>query len=105
MNTKKYPESFEDWPKITVYDNDFRSALHDMYTVINEKELWDHIRDNPPDPNKGYMFGSDDKINLIDNDQRVNQHGHSGATFAYSMRVMQRISKVGFQKFVEEYKN
>jgi hypothetical protein len=51
------------------------------------------------------MFGSDDKINLIENDQRVNQHSHSGATFAYSMRVMQRISEVGFQKFVEEYNN
>jgi hypothetical protein len=39
MNTIKYPESFEDWPKITVYDRDFRSALHDMYIVINENEL------------------------------------------------------------------
>ncbi len=103
MNSQEYPTSFEDWPKITVYDCDFRSALHDMYTVINEKELWDYIKDNPPDPNKGYMFGSDDKINSIENDQRINRHGHSGATFAHSMRVMQRISKVGFKTFTEEY--
>ena len=74
-----------------------------MYTVITEKELWDHIKNNPPDPNKGYMFGSDKKIRSIDYDHRVDKHGHSGATFTYSMRIMQQISEIGYENFVDEY--
>ena len=96
------PNSINDWPEIKMYGGDFRHALHNLYIVIDEKELWDYIRENPPDPNKGYMFSDDNTISSIGNDQRINQDGHSGATFAYAMRVMQRISYVGFSKFCEE---
>jgi len=97
------PTSPLDWPKIKVYGSDFTKDLHAMYDAITELELWDYICDNPPDENKGYMFGSDENIQRIGNHQKVIASGHSGATYAYSMRIMQLISKIGFSKFKAEY--
>ena len=87
---------------ITVYDSDFRKCLNDIYNVIEEKELWDYIKNNPPSPKTGYMFSNDNIIIQIGRDPRVSESGHSGATFAYAMRCMQRIAEVGFAQFVLE---
>ena len=95
-------KEISDWPMLTVYNSDFRKSLNDMFNVIEEKELWDYIKNNPPSPETGYMFSNDDIINRIGNDPRVIGSGHSGATFAYSMRCMQRIANVGFAQFVLE---
>ncbi len=98
-------KQIEDWPLIKVYDSDFRKSLNDMYNVIEEKELWDYIKNYPPSPDTGYMFSNDPTINSIGYDPRVEESGHSGATFAYAMRVMQRIAEVSFEQFVEEQKS
>lgn len=94
-----------DWPQIKVYGNDFTPCLQKMYAVISELELWDYIRDNPPDKNTGYMFSNEPNILKIGNHPKVIDSGHSGATFAYSMRIMQMIAELGFNKFKEEFNN
>ena len=91
-----------DWPMITVYGSDFRKSLNDIYNVIEEKELWNYIKSNPPSPETGYMFSNDDIINQIANDPKVLESGHSSATFAYAMRCMQRIAYIGFNQFILE---
>ena len=93
------PTSIEDWPKITVYNSDFRQALHNMYCAIDENELWDYLRQNPPHPDKGFMFTISDEITKIGNDPRVQSDLHSGATFAYACRVMELIANIGFSEF------
>jgi len=95
-------KEIKDWPLIKVYNSDFRKSLNDMFNVIEEKELWDYIKNNPPSSETGYMFSNDDIINQIGNDPRVIDSGHSGATFAYAMRCMQRIAEIGFNQFVSE---
>lgn len=92
-----------DWPHISVYNNDFTPCLQKMYDAITELELWDYIRDNPPDKNTGYMFSDDSNITRIGNHPKVLASGHTGMTFAYSMRIMQMIAKNGFNKFKEEF--
>lgn len=99
------PNTPLDWPTIEVYNNDFTKDLQVMYDAITELELWAHIRNNPPDENNGYMFGSDENIQRIGNHQKVIASGHSGATYAYAMRIMQRISEIGFNKFKIEYQS
>lgn len=94
-----------DWPEIKVYNNDFTPCLQKMYEAISELELWDNIRDNPPDKNTGYIFSNDSNIKRIGNHEKVLGSGHSGATFAYSMRIMQTIAEVGFIKFKEDFNN
>lgn len=95
-------KEISDWPIITVYGSDFRKSLNNIYNVIEEKELWNYIKCNSPSPETGYMFSNDNIINQIGNDPRVLNSGHSGATFAYAMRCMQRIADVGFDQFVLE---
>ena len=95
-------KQINDWPLIKVYDSDFRKCLNDMYNVIDEKELWTYINENPPSDREGYMFSRDQVIDQIGNDPRIINSGHSGATFAFAMRCMQRIAKVGFDQFVKE---
>lgn len=91
-----------DWPLIKVYNSDFRKCLNDIYNVIDEKELWIYINENPPSEDTGYMFSRDQVISQIGNDPRILDNGHSGATFAFAMRCMQRIAEVGFDQFVRE---
>ena len=95
-------KQINEWPLIKVYGTDFRKSLNDMYNVIDEKELWVYINENPPSESEGYMFSRDQVIDQIGNDPRVLDSGHSGATFAFAMRCMQRIAKVGFDQFVRE---
>tara|TARA_B100000902_G_C27225919_1_gene872178 strand:+ start:512 stop:826 length:315 start_codon:yes stop_codon:yes gene_type:complete len=100
-----YPVLLSDWPEIMVYNKDFTPCLQKMYEAISDLELWDYIRDNPPDKDKGYMFSSDSNILKIGNHEKVLDSGHSGATFAYSMRIMQNIAEVGFNEFKEDFNN
>ena len=58
---------------------------------------------NPPDENAGYMFSNAEEIYQIGNHTLVQRDGHSGATFAFSMRIMQKIANVGWNNFVQEY--
>ena len=69
-----------------------------MADVITELNLWEHVRDNPPD--EGYAFSTDPNI------ARIAQHDslaeHSGASFALTMRHMQCIARDGFERYNEK---
>tara|TARA_B100001248_G_C27368722_1_gene450472 strand:+ start:1015 stop:1452 length:438 start_codon:yes stop_codon:yes gene_type:complete len=91
------------WPLIEVYGSDFRPALNHMYHVITLLNLWDFIRQNPPDVDTGYMFSNAEEIYQIGNHSLVEMDGHSGATFAFGMRIMQKIAHQGWDNFVKEY--
>jgi hypothetical protein len=91
------------WPLVKVYGSDFTKDLQSMYEVITELELWNYIRDNSPDEDKGYMFTHDETIHKIGSHPKVIESGHSGATYSYAMRIMQRISHVGFDQFKIEF--
>ena len=92
-----------EWPLIEVYGSDFRSSLNHMYQVITILNLWDFIRQNPPDADTGYMFSNSEEIYQIANHNLVERDGHSGATFAFGMRIMQKIAHLGWENFVKEY--
>ena len=91
------------WPLITVYNRDFRKSLNNLFQVITILDLWNFIRETPPDPDTGYMFSNREEIDLIGNHELIQNDGHSGATFAYGMRIMQRIANDGWDEFVRHY--
>lgn len=92
-----YPNNINDWPKVTVYDTDFRKCLLNMANAITKLELWDWLVNFKPDKDKGFMFSSNENLNLIEGE--VSGDGHSGATFAYCMRCMESIANNGFEEF------
>ena len=90
------PNKVDDWKVIKVYNTDFRVSLQNMYNSITKNELWDWMKTFKPD--EGFMFTNHPNINIISDD--VYSDGHSGATFALAMRIMQDIAINGFSKYM-----
>lgn len=79
-----------------------RMMLEDMYDAVSKVEAWNDLRQGPGDD--GYMWGAQDMTGwiVIHLKDRV---GHSGASFAVTLRAMQFIAKRGWNAFVESYKS
>lgn len=74
------------------------SATRHMCQAIWELGLWEFVR-NFDDDNHGFMFSNDPRVKLIDEHPLVDQHGHSGASFAFCCRNAQYIAKNGVDAF------
>lgn len=80
-------------------DKDF---LQDAYQAITAAGAWDFFRQESPPEGKGYMFwdspalkGVQAKMKMLD--------AHSGASFGYTMRVMEAIAKNGWVSWVANH--
>tara|TARA_X000000368_G_C22978814_1_gene688924 strand:+ start:506 stop:811 length:306 start_codon:yes stop_codon:yes gene_type:complete len=90
-----YPTDPNAWRLIKVYGTDFRPELLDMAQTITRLKLWNWLQTENPPGDSGYMFWGHPNVDKISKGLEDNQH--SGATFGYCMRQMQRIAKEGFQ--------
>ena len=72
--------------------------FEDMYAAVTKAEAWGEIKVDPG--YGGFMFGAQALVSRISGhlEDRV---GHSGASFAYTLRVMQMIARDGWLRFVE----
>ena len=77
-----------------------RVTYIDAYNAIEELNLWDFMRQE----HKSFMFPDKDLeihdklYNLVD------RRGiHSGASYGCTMRFMEKIAKVGYEKTKEDY--
>jgi hypothetical protein len=94
------PKSFEEWPKITMYDCDFRRSLQAMHQSITELKLWEELKEEPGQG--GFTFNSAAHIRRIKYHPLNLECNHSGHTQGYAMRVMQQIARKGWKAFVAE---
>ena len=83
-----------DYKHLDVYGSDFRPCIKDMADTTTRLNLWTWFREESPPDDTGYMWWGHENIHKISNGLKDNQH--SGATFAFCMRVMQAIAKQGF---------
>ena len=86
-----------EWRQIQVYGTDFRKELKTIANIIDRFELWDWFKNESPPPNKGYGYWGHENINKIS--QNIPDNPHSGATFAFALRIMQAIAKKGFNNW------
>lgn len=77
--------------------------LTSAYSVINNLEKWDFLRDYIVDPEKGYCFDTNPTVLQILNEIEEKHPGHSGTTLGLTIRSMEYIAKHGFRKFRREY--
>jgi hypothetical protein len=89
-----YPSNKTAWKPTTIYDSDFRPELIMMAQTIDNLKLWTWLETFNPS-NGSFMFDPHENINAISSKLPVNNH--SGATFAYAMRIMQCIAQKGFE--------
>ena len=95
-----YPRNIDHWKHFTVYGTDFRNCMNNMFNVIIKLKLENWLTNfNPGD--EGFCFSINDNINKIS--EEVNNDGHSGATFACCLRIMEDIFKnKNYRKYLIE---
>ena len=70
------------------------------YDAITKEELWDWLKTESPPADKGFMFWSHPNLDKLH--PHLIEAGHSGASFAMTMRVMEFIAKDGWGAFVAQ---
>ena len=71
--------------------------LRDMDTAITECNLWDWLKTFTPDSDRGFMFTRHANIDKITSKSKYD--GHSGASFAWTMRHMESVAKEGWDAY------
>lgn len=93
MSTKTGDFSF-------VKDASVRVMFDDAYKAIDSVfGAWEFVERDPG--SGGFMFSSDPHSVAIS--KAMKYDGHSGASYGWTMRVMQQIARVGWDRFVAEY--
>jgi len=96
-----YPVSMSD-PRLSEYDFDY-NVLDGIDAIIKttkqrESCMWTYLRDNPPSDSTGYMFSDNPGFGAIMNNMQV---GHSGASYAWTMRNLQFIASHGMDAYID----
>ena len=77
----------------------YKNGFDITFKAVTNCYAWDYLKYNDPDPNKGYMWTIDTKLDEISKECERLGAGHSGASFALSMRTMQFIAKNGWDRY------
>lgn len=78
-----------------------RMFLHDAYQAVSLANAWVALRTESPPADKGFMFHTSSTTDSIQKFMRY-ANEHSGASYAITMRAMERIAKKGWKQFVSE---
>lgn len=83
-----------------VKDASVREMFDDAYRAITTADAWEFVERDPG--SGGFMFSSDPYSAAIS--KAMKYDGHSGASYGWTMRVMQQIARGGWGRFVAGYK-
>lgn len=82
---------------LKLYSKHEAMMLQDADAAITECGLWDWMSSYNPASGDGFMFSNHpnlDKINAA-----MKYQGHSGASYGWTMRTMQLVARIGWDKF------
>ena len=84
-----------------IKDIDTRKIMENGYKAVSQLELWSWLKTFEPDEDKGFMWSSDPNVINIGNKMESfpDSPGHSGGSFAFTMRHLQYIAKNGTEKY------
>lgn len=88
MSTHNYSELF---------DSQDVEMLEDMDTAITKANLWDWMKTYEPEEGKGFMFSRHPNLDIIQANSKYG--GHSGGSYAWTMRMMEELAKKGWNQF------
>ena len=95
MSKTYAPGDFSFW------DSPYEERLYkNAYDAITTENLWEWMKNASPPENKGFMFWDTPEL------KRINKHmdvmGHSGFSYAMTMRTMENVAKKGWDTYVAE---
>ena len=92
MNTIKMPYNYSD-----LFKEHEVAMLEDAEAAITQCGLWDWLREYTPEEGKGFAFSSHPNLDRINSAMKY--EGHSGSSYAETMRQMEYIAKHGWALF------
>jgi hypothetical protein len=69
--------------------------LNDMFQAITEANQWDWMRTYNPEEKRGFVWSDAPELKEID--KYIQYQGHSGTSYAWTMRQMQYIAQHGME--------
>ena len=84
-------------------DPSSRMLCTDAHRVITELALWDWMKQAEPPSGQGFTFWNPAPLEL----ERLNaciDDSHTGFTYGWTMRQMERVAKLGWENYVTEMK-
>jgi hypothetical protein len=84
----------------TIYPAHETTMLKDAYQAITKTDLWDWMREFHPKESEGFMFTQHPNLDRLNAEMKYT--GHSGASFGWTMRVMEGIAKKGWDAHKNE---
>jgi hypothetical protein len=79
------------------YTQQEAEMLADAYQAVTKADMWEYLR-LPSTPGKdGFMFSSDIELAAINSEMTYS--GHSGASYAWTLRQMEAIAKGGWEAY------
>jgi hypothetical protein len=91
------------YPAFSVWPSSMLSKpIYNMCNAVTKHNLWEWMRDEDPPADQGYSWWRHPNLRKIDSDDAVNNDGHSGCSFACSMRGVQFIAKHGYEAWASE---
>ena len=95
-----YPGSASD-SRLVQFDLDYnvRDGIEAVIKTTQQREscAWTYLRDNPPSETTGYMFSDNPMFSVINGHMQV---GHSGSSYAWTMRNLQYIATHGLDAYI-----
>lgn len=83
-------------------DNNEREMYTTAHKAISQLEMWQFMQEDPGE--SGFMFSGDNRVTIIgEKISQLGYSGHSGASFAFTLRVMQYIARNGYAAYQREY--
>jgi RPA family protein len=79
---------------------DDEEMLKNMYNVITRLELWGWLKTYEPEEGKGFMWSRSPEISRIMS--ATASDGHTGSSFAWTMRHMEAIAKKGWANYYKD---
>jgi hypothetical protein len=105
-STSFYPVAMSD-PRLAVdlsrldgiFDYNVLDGIEAVIKTTQQREscAWTYLRDNPPSDATGYMFSDNPMFSVINGNMQV---GHSGSSYAWTMRNLQYIATHGIDAYI-----
>lgn len=99
-----YPTIISD-PRLSDHEFDYNviDGIHAIIKTTMQREscMWTYLHNNPPSKTTGYMFSDNATFTAIMNNMQV---GHSGSSYACTMRNLQYIANNGLDSYIAEFK-
>lgn len=99
MSSSLYPISMADSRLSSDIDSNVRDGIAAVIKTTQSREscAWTYLRDNPPSESTGYMFSDNPMFSVIHSNMQV---GHSGSSYAWTMRNLQYIATHGLDGYI-----